>query len=152
LIPMDEVKLLYDQIDTTFRGKSWHGPNMIQVLEGVPVEKARLRPLPGRHCIWELVNHMNYWLLVALREMNGEEVPRPEGVEDWPPIGVNADEWQASVADLENTVNTLLNSLMSFSATKLEEKVPGKSYTYRSLLHGVLHHNLYHMGQIAVLR
>ena len=48
---MDEVKVLYDQIESTFRGKSWHGPNMIQVLEGVSVDKAKLRPLSERHSI-----------------------------------------------------------------------------------------------------
>jgi uncharacterized damage-inducible protein DinB len=151
-IAMDEVKLLYDQIETTFRGRSWHGPHMIQVLEGVTIDKARLRPLSHRHSIWELVNHMNYWMIIALKGLNGEDVPNPKGVEDWPPIGANEEEWRASVADLERTVNALLNVLMDFSATKLEEKVPGKAYNYRTLLHGVLHHNLYHMGQIAVFR
>ena len=149
---MDEVKLLYDQIETTFRGKSWHGPNMIQVLEGVSVDKARLRPLSERHSIWELVNHMNYWMRAALNGLNGGEVPKPEGFEDWPPVGLTAEEWRESVADLERTVNAILNALMGFSTINLEEKVPGKGYNYRSLIHGVLHHNLYHMGQIAVLR
>jgi hypothetical protein len=149
---MDEVKLLYDQIDTTFRGKAWHGPNMLQVLEGVSVDRARFRSISERHCIWELVNHMNYWMLAALKGLNGEEVPKPVGVEDWPLIGVTAEEWRASVADLERTVNSILNALMSFSSYRLEEKVPGRDYNYRVLLHGVLHHNLYHMGQIAVLK
>jgi hypothetical protein len=83
---MDEVKILYDQIETTFRGRSWHGPNMIQVLESVSVEKARLRPLSHRHSIWELVTHMNYWMNVALQGLIDEQVPNPEGVEDWTPV------------------------------------------------------------------
>jgi uncharacterized damage-inducible protein DinB len=149
---MDEVKLLYDQIDTTFRGKSWHGPNMIQVLEGISVEKARLRSLSERHSIWELVNHMNYWMSAALKGVKFGEMPSEKEFGDWPIIGLTAEEWRESVADLERTVNEVLNALMGLSANKLEEKVPGKSYTYRSLLHGVLHHNLYHMGQIAVLK
>ena len=148
---MDEVKLLYDQIETTFRGRSWHGPNIVQVLEGVTIDKARHRPLSHRHSIWELVNHMNYWMM-TLKGLNGEDAPNPKEAEDWPPIGANEEEWRASVADLERTANDLLNALKGFSATKLEEKVPGKAYNYRTLLHGVLHHNLYHMGQIAVFR
>ncbi len=100
---MDEVKLLYDQIETTFRGKSWHGPNMIQVLEGVSVDKASFKPISERHSIWELVNHMNYWMLVALKGLNGEEVPKPLGLEDWPPIGATEEEWRTSVANLERT-------------------------------------------------
>ena len=91
-------------------------------------------------------------MLVALNELNGRVVPRPEGVEDWPSIGVTAEEWRASIADLERTVNAILNTLISFSTAKLEETVPGKGYNYRSLLQGVLHYNLYYMGQIAVLR
>ena len=149
---MDEVKLIYDQIETTFRGRAWHGPNMIQVLEGVSVDKASLRPLSQRHSIWEIVNHINYWMNIALSGLNGEKMLNLEGMVDWPKIGATEEEWQASVADLERTVNKLLNSLMDFSSTKLEENVPGKTFNYRTLLHGVLHHNLYHMGQIAVLR
>jgi hypothetical protein len=82
---MDEVKLIYDQIETTFRGKSWHGPNMIQILVGVTIEKASLKPLSQRHSIWELVNHMNYWMQVALAGLNGEEIPNPKNLDDWPP-------------------------------------------------------------------
>ena len=149
---MDEVKVIYDQIETTFRGRSWHGPNMIQVLEGVSVDKASLRPLSQRHSIWEIVNHINYWMNIALLGLNGEILPNPEGFVDWPKVGTTKEEWRASVADLEITVNTLLNVLMDFSETKLEENVPGKTFNYRTLLHGVLHHNLYHMGQIAVFR
>jgi uncharacterized damage-inducible protein DinB len=149
---MDEVKLLYDQIESTFRGRPWHGPNMIQVLEGVSLEKARLRPLSTRHSIWELVNHINYWMNVGIRGLNGEKLSNPEGIEDWPSIGVTEEEWRESVTELERTVNTLLKILMDFPATKLEDNVPGKTFTYRTLLHGVLHHNLYHMGQIAVFR
>jgi uncharacterized damage-inducible protein DinB len=125
---------------------------MIQVLEGVSVDKASLRPLSQRHSIWEIVNHINYWMNIALRELNNEKVPNLEGVVDWPKVGATEEEWRTSVADLERTVNALLNALMDFSATKLEENVPGKTFNYRTLLHGVLHHNLYHMGQIAVFR
>lgn len=116
------------------------------------MDKASFKPISERHSIWELVNHMNYWMLIALKGLNGEEVPKPLGLEDWPPIGATEEERRTSVANLEKTVNAILNALMGFSVAKFEEKVPGRDYTYRTLLHGVLHHNLYHMGQIAVLR
>ncbi|MBN1682150.1 DinB family protein [Candidatus Bathyarchaeota archaeon] len=149
---MKETKVLYDQIESTFKGKSWHGPNLIQLLEGVTAETANLHPILKRHSIWELVNHMNYWMQIALKDLNEFESPIMEGKEDWSFTGISENEWQISVTALEKTVNRLLIVLTNFSETKLNEKVPNKNYTYRYLLFGVLNHNLYHMGQIAVLK
>jgi uncharacterized damage-inducible protein DinB len=151
---MDEFQFLHEQFENIYRGpgESWHGPNMIQLLDGVSAERAKIRPISGRHNIWEIVKHVNYWMLATLTGLKGENVPRPQELEDWPKIGETEENWEATVKELNDTVGKFLNTLSGLSPSRLEEKVPNRNYNYRILLHGVLHHNLYHMGQIAILR
>ena len=59
---MDEVKFLRDQIETTFKGDSWHGPNLLKTLAGIDNHQARARPLGERHTIWELTDHITFWM------------------------------------------------------------------------------------------
>ncbi len=59
---------------------------------------------------------MNYWMRVALKEQQ-QRVSKSEGVENWPPIGVTVEEWYESIVELEGTVDSIMNALMSFPAT-----------------------------------
>jgi hypothetical protein len=34
----------------------------------------------------------------------------------------------------------------------LSELVPGSEYDYYTLIHGIIHHDIYHTGQISILR
>jgi uncharacterized damage-inducible protein DinB len=149
---MDEVRFIRDQIRTTFDGRSWHGPNIRNALDGVDLAQARAKLLEERHSIWELVNHINYWMGETLNVLRGGSIPKMEEVDDWPPMGGTAEEWEASKAALDRTVNQLLDALVGFGEERLMELVPGRDYTYRTLLHGTLHHNLYHAGQISILK
>jgi hypothetical protein len=59
---LSDAKFLVDQIRRTFNGDSWHGPSLMKTLEGVDFEQAKDKPLHGRHCIWEIVDHINFWM------------------------------------------------------------------------------------------
>jgi hypothetical protein len=149
---LNEVKFLIDQIKTTFNGDSWHGPSLMRTLKGVDMEEARQRPLGERHTIWELVDHMTFWLSEVNKTLRGEAIVSSTSVKDWPPMGKTEEEWEKSVKGLEYEVNTLIEQLDQWSNEMLERTVPGANYNFRQMLHGVLHHNLYHSGQIAILR
>jgi uncharacterized damage-inducible protein DinB len=149
---MDEVRFIRDQIRTTFDGTSWHGPNIRNALDGVDLAQARAKPLEERHSIWELVNHITYWMEETLNVLRGGSIPKIEEVDDWPRAGMTEEEWEESKAALDRTVNQLLDALVGFGDERLMELVPGRDYTFRTLLHGTLHHNLYHAGQISILK
>lgn len=149
---MNEVKFLIDQIKTTFNGDSWHGPSLMRNLKGVTKEEALKRPLGERHTIWELVDHMTFWLKEVNKTLKGEAMTTPSSVKDWPPMGKTEEQWEKSVKDLEFAVNTLVEQLDQWNNEMLERTVPGAKYNFRQMLHGALHHNLYHSGQIAILR
>jgi uncharacterized damage-inducible protein DinB len=149
---LNEVKFVMDQLRTTFSGDSWHGPSVMRTLEGIDVAQAEARPLGERHTIWELVDHMTFWLEEVYKALRAREAPRPEKVMDWPRMGSSEEQWRESVRRLEAAVNMLLDELATWNTKDLEKTVAGADYSYRQMLHGAVHHNLYHAGQIAILK
>lgn len=151
---MNELRLIIDQLKTTFDGRAFHGPSLMEALRGIDVEEARGRPIWGRHTIWEIVNHCAYWMDAVAGALRREVMPRydPESPSDWPPMGETEGEWRTAVERLRRAHGELVGSLARFDVSHLGDVVPGRSYTYRMMLHGISDHNLYHAGQIAVFR
>ena len=149
---MNEVKFLRAQIETTFKGDSWHGPSLMKTLEGVDLEQAVARPLGERHTIWELVDHTTFWLEAILDALKDKAMPEPAMEVNWPRMGSTEEHWSQSLWRLEAAVNMVLDELAGWSNEDLERAVPGKDYTFKQMLHGAVHHNLYHAGQIAILK
>lgn len=149
---MNEVKFLRDQIETTFKGDSWHGPSLMKTLEGVDLEQASARPLGERHTIWELVDHTTFWLEAILDALKDKAMPDPPMEVNWPRMGSTDEHWSQSLRRLEAAVNMVLDELAGWRNEDLGRTVPGKDYTFKQMLHGAVHHNLYHAGQIAILK
>lgn len=149
---MDEVKFLRDQIKTTFKGDSWHGPNLVNTLAGIDHTRAMRRPLGERHTIWELTDHISFWMEMVWKSVRDHAPLNPEKRSDWPAMGATEKDWRQSVKRLEAAVNMALDALLDWSNEDLWEMVPGENYTFKQMLHGMLHHNLYHAGQINLLK
>ena len=149
---MNEVKFLRDQIETTFKGDSWHGPSLMKTLDGVDLEQATARPLVERHTIWELVDHTTFWLEAILAALKDKAMPDPAKEENWPQMGSTEEQWSQSIMRLEAAVNMVLDELVGWSNEDMERTVPGKDYSFKQMLHGAVHHNLYHAGQISILK
>lgn len=151
---LNEFKLIAEQLRTTFHGRAWHGPSFMDALKGVDSEEASRRPIEGRHSIWEIANHCAYWMEAVKRALSGDEMPRitPDSTEDWPQMGETEEEWIKARDNIGMILEDLVNSIEGFDSSRLEDIVPGRSYTYRNMLHGISDHNVYHTGQIAVFR
>ena len=149
---MDEVKFLRDQIETTFKGDSWHGPNLVKTLEGIDYTQAMQRPLGERHSIWELTDHISFWMEEVWKSVRDHADLNPDKKKDWAEMGASAEEWKQSVNRLEAAVNMTLDALAEWSDEDLYKQVPGTEYTFKQMLHGMVHHNLYHAGQINLLK
>lgn len=151
---MREVELIIDQLKTTFSGRAWHGPSLIDTLKDVNIEESQRRPIDGRHTIWEIVSHCIYWMDAVNRTLNGKEMPQiePGSAEDWPQMGGTKEDWNLTLEELKKSHEKLVNAFSCFDESQLCSIVPGRSYTYKKMLHGISHHNTYHAGQIAVFR
>lgn len=153
---MSEVKRIRNQLKRAYQGIAWHGPSLKELLEGVSAQQASARPIAGAHTIWELVLHVIAWERVAIRRLAGDQLEQQlelTDAENFPAVTNNSEtEWQAALARLEQTNSELREAIAQLTDDRLQEIVPGCQYDYYFLLHGVIQHDLYHAGQIALLK
>lgn len=151
---MSRATRLAGHIERTLTGPMWHGPALVNVLEGVTADRARKRPIAGAHSIWELVLHITVWCDIARRRLTGEVTGDPPPEQDWPPapMGASDSDWRLAVERLGESHRQLAADARELSDEELDALVPGLAYTVSVLLHGVVEHGTYHGGQIALLR
>lgn len=148
-----EVERLADQLERSFRGGAWHGPSVTEALDGTGMAEAARRPIPAAHTIGEIAGHIATWIDVARCRIACEPVDRVTPERDFPPDAAESEEaWQATLGHLEEAHKKLHSLVLGLDDERLDEPVSGSDPTVRGLLLGVLQHNTYHAGQIALLR
>lgn len=145
-----ERSLLLALLDEAFDKKSWHGPNLRGAIRGVSAEQAAWRPEGDRHNIWELTLHAAYWKYVVrrrlLREKRGSFVLAGSNFFERPAGGlISEDAWKDDIAILEEEHRRLRGAIA---------ELPAKAFTPAAchLIRGAAAHDLYHAGQIRLLR
>ena len=150
---MSEKKRLNDQLKRAFEGTAWHGPSVSEVLAGVNAQQAAAHPVAGAHSIWELALHIQTWERVGRRRIQ-EFVPiEVSDEEDWPAVNDTSEAaWARTLEELRSNHHALRAAIREMDEARLEEIVPGTTYSVYFLLQGVIQHDLYHAGQIALLK
>ncbi|MFA7331863.1 MAG: DinB family protein [Candidatus Delongbacteria bacterium] len=148
-----ELERLAEQLQLALEGDAWHGPSVLGGLDGVAAEQASSHPIPTAHSMWELVLHIRSDYTLILRRLAGDGRPfTPE--EDWPACPpATAENWREAVEELRRLNLQLREAVLAFPAHRLDEplvsEVPYSAYTQ---FIGVTQHNLYHAGQISLLK
>jgi uncharacterized damage-inducible protein DinB len=149
---VDEITRIVDLLDRAGSGDAWHGSPVDAVLTGVTAVQATARPLAGGHSIWELAMHIAVWDRVVTRRLRGERYD-PTPAEDWPAVpGTGEEAWRRTTADVRAARAELRAALRAFDGARLQDTVQGKTYSFYVMAHGIIQHDLYHAGQIAILR
>ncbi|MDX6692914.1 MAG: hypothetical protein QOF02_517 [Blastocatellia bacterium] len=149
---MSEVARIGSQLKRAFEGEAWHGPSLKELLAGVTAEQGAARPLAGAHSIWEIVLHIAAWEGVARLRLEGETA-LIQTEEDWPPVPDTSETaWREALTKLEGGHKQLRATLRNLTDADLDKLVAGQQYSFYFLLHGVIQHDLYHAGQIALLK
>ena len=150
---MSEIERIANQLRRAFEGEAWHGPSVREVLEGVTPEIAARKVLPDAHTIWEIVLHITAWENFVGRRLAGEMVKGPTGTEDWSVVNdPSPAAWRRTIDALVEGHHQLIRAISKMGEEKLNETVPETDFSYYVLLHGVVQHDLYHAGQIALLK
>jgi uncharacterized damage-inducible protein DinB len=150
---MTEIQRIEDQLRRAFKGNAWHGPAVRELLADVTAEKAAARPLSSAHSIWEIVLHMATWEEVVRRRVQGETVADLAPEQDWPLVRDTSEAaWASAIDRLERANGVLCEAIVQLDDRDLAEKVPGKEDSVYTMLHGIIQHDLYHAGQIAILK
>jgi len=151
-------------LDEAFDRRSWHGTNLRGSLRGVTVGQAAWRPAVAqasarkahlRHNIWELMVHAAYWKYDVRRRLTGQHGRSfaIEGSNFWErPLKGTPAEWRADLALLEAEHRQLRAAVGAFPSARWTRRAPGKPFTFEGLVRGVAAHDLYHAGQIQLLR
>ena len=150
--PYAEPARIAEQLRRAFEGDAWHGPSLLELLQDVDAATAAAKPLPKAHSIWELVLHIAAWDEAASRRLAGEKW-QPQGTANFPLVPKPTEAaWRKAVAYAKRTHDVLIKTVAALPESRLGERVPGKKYDFYHMLHGVAQHELYHAGQIAILK
>ncbi|MDQ1388633.1 MAG: hypothetical protein QOF56_2087 [Acidobacteriaceae bacterium] len=150
-VPSESI-LLADQLRRAFEGVAWHGPALLELLEDVDAGTAAANTLRGVHSIWELVMHIAAWDGAACRRLSGEKV-QLTGVANFPIVPKPTEAaWRKAVAQAKRQHDVLVKTVGTLPESRLRERVPGKKYDFYFMLQGIAQHELYHAGQIAILK
>ena len=150
-----EVQLLLSIIDQAYDHRSWHGTNLRGSIRGLSAKRAARRPRPERHNIWELVVHAAYWKYAVTRRLTGQRRGSfPLKGSNWFPRRQSANEqqWRADVALLESTHRALREAVAKLSASDLSRIPKGSKISNAFIITGIAAHDLYHAGQIQLLK
>lgn len=139
-------KLLIDGIDEGYLRRAWHGPTLRGALRGVTLDEALWRPAQNRHNIWELTLHCAYWKYVVRRRLTGgrrASFARPGS--NWIALPAPTPQaWRADLQLLADEHRALRETVASMSEARATKAV--------RLIRGIAYHDVYHAGQIQLLK
>ncbi len=152
-----EITFMLRMMEQAYDRKSWHGTNLKGSIKGLKLDAAAWRPAAGRHNIWEIVVHAAYWKYIVSRRLLAEAkgsfplkgsnwFPRSIGVEATPEL------WRADTKLLEETHRRLLNAVAGMKPGEMDFVPPGGKFSNEFLITGIAAHDLYHAGQIQILK
>jgi uncharacterized damage-inducible protein DinB len=149
---MSELEKIADQLQSAYAGGAWHGPSVLEALQGVTPEIALRRPIPVAHNIWELTHHIGAWADIPRRRLAGEVFEITPAVNFPPVVETSEAGWRSSLNQLAESQKKLVNAILAFDEKRLDERTVKDGPTIYTVLHGVVQHHVYHAGQIMLLK
>ena len=152
---MTEKSLLLRLLDEAYDRKAWHGTNLRGSIRRVGARDAARRPRSGRHNIWEIMVHAAYWKYAVRRQLRGEKRGSfPLKGSNWfrRPDRATEAAWKADIALLEISHRQLRRAVENLESKDFGRRPRGSRYDAASLILGVASHDLYHAGQIQLLK
>jgi uncharacterized damage-inducible protein DinB len=158
---MTARQTMLDAYDLAYDRQSWHGTNLRGSIRGLTLKQVSSRPGRGRHNIWEVVVHCAYWKYAVLRRLTGQKRgsfplkgsnwflrPAP----DHATLRARQDAWNDDVALLERMHRELRAAIAALPESSLGPARRSPTVTPAWLIHGIIAHDLYHAGQIQMLK
>ena len=147
--------LLVANIEEAYRARSWHGTNLKGSLRGLSVRELSWRPAPTRHNIWEIALHCTYWKYIVRRRLLGERRGSfPMHGSNWfrRPEESTAAAWKRDLQLLEATHRSLVSAVAGAPRALIDRTPAGRKVSNRSMIAGIAMHDVYHAGQIQILK
>src|SRR5262249_24393123 len=142
-------------LDQSYDKKAWHGPNLRGAIRRLSAAQAAWRPDPQRHNIREHVVHAAYWKYAVRRPLLGEKRGSfPLQRSNWfaVPESLREEGWSGYRSLLDEQHRSLRQAVAGFPEARLHGPSPGSRYVTVELIYGIASHDLYHVGQIQLLK
>ena len=153
---MDErVRLLLEVFDQAYTAPSWHGTPLKGTIRGITARQALWRPGPKRHCIWELVLHAAYWkCMVRRRLLRDPNISFPRDGANFPALPERTDDpaWKRDRTLLDEQHTLLRNAIARLRPEHLDRRGWRSKWRIKAEVYGIASHDLYHAGQIQILK
>lgn len=145
---------IINNLTETYNGMPWHGNSLKELLNDVDATTAFYRPIEAKHNIAELVAHVLVWrqYVVEILDENYSFNVDINAVADFPKVYESAKIWRELLTQLDENQAVVLEKLTQFPASKLEDEIPKKPFTFRYLFEGIIYHDVYHGGQIGFIK
>ncbi len=153
--PTRDIQILLTILDQAYDRHSWHGTNLRGSIRGVSPGQAAWRPGAGRHNIWELVVHAAYWKYRGWRRLSGGAPGSfPLKGSNWfrRPQDATERAWRQDLALLDRMHRSLRAAVAALPARELTRTPKGSAVSNLALISGAAAHDLYHAGQIQLLK
>ncbi len=144
-----EIQHILSLLKSTFEKNAWYGPSVKEVLSDITPELAALR-INNTHSIIELVAHMTAWRIFTVKKLEGDVDYKVSKELNFP----TPSNWETVVNNLYESQAKLTGAIQQFDSSLLHHPVPNSSYgyTFFTLLQGIIHHDIYHIGQIMLIK
>jgi hypothetical protein len=151
---MKETHRIAEQLRRSLEGPAWHGPSLLELLDGVTARQAAARPIASWKNIWELVLHAIVWQDAVRAHLAGRwPVIKIGGPKDWPaPPRPTDAAWRAAIAKLRRSTGALVKAARAYPDAKLDRPLREGATSAYTQLHGAVQHNLWHAGQMMALK
>ena len=136
-----------------YNGNPWYGETIALKLDGID-DLAFVRPLENVHSIAEVVAHMTYWRKSLISRLNKDESfnASVESEDNWrDPLQLRKEGWDKVRSDFETSQEAIVEALSRQPDTILETEY-SEGHTFEYLIQGVIDHDIYHLGQIGLIR
>ena len=149
----NELKMYAAQLNENFAGEPWFGRNIQAILKEINEEIASQKP-NGQHSILELLYHMINWRLFTINRLEKSSATVKSFEEnDWQVLDhQDKSLWQKGIDQLNDTQQRLLNLINTMKDEDLQSPVHERDYENRTLINGIIQHDIYHLGQIAYIK
>jgi uncharacterized damage-inducible protein DinB len=141
-----QLNMIIRQLDRTFNGPAWHGPSVIETLDKITAAHAQ-NQFKDSHTVIQLIAHMATWKKFVAEHVKGNAGYDVSEAMNFP----SATNLTETIQRLKDSQEDLLAALKQFPEGKMKDKVPTREYSFQTMLHGIIHHDLYHLGQITLL-
>ena len=151
----NNIQQLISKLNESFSGRPWYGDSLMTKLNSIDAGVVNHLPLPSQNSIAKLVQHIINWRIFVTKKLQGDEQfdIKQNDKNDWTDIVINGEQdWRILLEQLRGTQIEITRLLAAKEDSFLMQPVPGRKYNYQYLIEGLIQHDIYHLGQIALVK